>query len=614
MEAVQVLPAAEILPALTDAEQVDALVRGLDFSNCKTSERDRVNDDLAELMSGLSMDNASLYAGFLLRHTLLDHLAAMGNAEGGHPSSGLRAGSGPPLRGAGVGADGGALVRTEVRAHSRAPLRGADAGAPVLIVDEPAEVEEAGRHLEETAEKLRLAKEERGELPRHFPAGMLPWREAEAVLRGYAARLALTRFHHVGDDAVTLSFGSPPSYHSALDKLTDSLKGGRSAPVVIATQHSRRMEEVLREADVGVRETRSLEALDTDVVDVVHTSLPGGWVLRAGEDDDRPLVTLLTDNEVFGTAKRRVTRPRRHAQRLRAVSADELQPGQYVVHVDHGIGKFVETISRSAGGTEGDTDAREYLVLEYAEGDRLYVPMEHLDRISPYIGGDEAAPSPTRLGTQEWTRAVSRAKESTKKLAVDLLALYAQREMAEGFPHGSDTPWQREVEDAFPFVETPDQQSAIDEVKNDMEQAKPMDRLVCGDVGYGKTEVALRAAVKAVMSGRQVALLVPTTVLAQQHYMNFAERLSPFPVTVEVLSRFRSHKEQDEIIAKLKSGDIDIVIGTHRLVQKDVGFKELGLVIIDEEHRFGVGHKERLKELRQEVDVLTLTATPIPRT
>ncbi|MEX2430601.1 MAG: transcription-repair coupling factor [Dehalococcoidia bacterium] len=595
LDTLRVVPAGEMLPALADADAVDRMVRALDFSNCQTSERDRLHEDMAELMSGMSLDSASLFAGFLLRHTLLDHIAY--------------------LSGAGVDV--------------------------AVLVDEPGEADESGRHQEEAAEKLRLAKEGRGELPLGFPSGMAPWPVISRFLGAWQSRLSISRFHQAqgqateqddgqdrgdqGDGSnehVSLSFAAPPGYSGGLDRLNEALRR-RSSPVVIATQHSRRLEEVLHEDGIGARETRSLDTLDTDVVDIVHTTLPGGWVLHASEEDDKPSLTLLTDAEVFGTVKRRLTRPRRHAQRLRAVSAEELQPGQYVVHVDHGIGRFTGTISRPGTGlrqaqgeqTEDGSDAaREYLVLEYAEGDKLYVPMEHLDRLSPYIGGDEASPSPTRLGTQEWSKAVSRAKESTKKLAVDLLALYAQREMAEGFPHAADSPWQREMEDAFPYVETPDQQAAIDEMKVDLEAPKPMDRLVCGDVGYGKTEVALRAAFKAVQSGKQVAVLVPTTVLAQQHYNTFTERLSPYPVKVEVLSRFRLPKEQDEVVARLKRGDIDIVVGTHRLVQKDVGFKDIGLIIIDEEHRFGVGHKERLKELRREVDVLTLTATPIPRT
>lgn len=571
----RVLPAAELLPSHADHAAVEAAVRSLDYSNTKTAERDRVDNDLAEIMSGVTSDAGALYTGFMLHDTLLDHLIAADRAT--------------------------------------------------LVVSEPAEVVEAARKVESGAEKLRLAKQERGELPIGFPSCLVAWDDLESSIASWGARLELTRYHRGETDeglAITLPFTPTSSYQGALETLASDLVDRRT-PTVITTQHSRRLEEVLRDEGVAAREARSLDqAPDADSIQIVHGTLAGGWTLHPLSEDDVPLLTLLSDNEVFGTAKRRVTRPRRHSTRFRAMSVEELNPGQYVVHVDHGIGRFVGTINRggadadgNAGAAEGDTNAsREYLILEYAEGDRLYVPMEHLDRISPYVGGDEASPSPTRLGTQEWTRAVSRAKESTQKLAVDLLALYAQREMARGYAHAPDTPWQREMEDAFPFVETPDQDTAISDVKDDLEGIKPMDRLVCGDVGYGKTEVALRAAFKAVMSGKQVALLVPTTVLAQQHFITFAERLEPYPIKVEMLSRFRTPKEADAIIEKLAAGDIDIVIGTHRLVQKDVAFKDLGLVIIDEEHRFGVGHKERMKELRQEVDVLTLTATPIPRT
>jgi transcription-repair coupling factor (superfamily II helicase) len=576
----RVLPAAEVLPAFADQAIVERLVRGLDFGNTKTAERDRLTDDLAELMAGLSTDVASLYAGFLLHHSLLDHLALVPGA--------------------------------------------------LLVVSEPAEVEEAARHVEGGAEKLRLAKQERGELPLGFPSGLVPWSEVDEALSAWPARLELSRYHRggeSGENSIELPFGPPPAFNGALDGLGTALERQRS-PWVIATQHSRRLEEVLRERGLGVRETRSLDALpEPGTIEIVHTTLTGGWSLhRSTQDagDHNLLLTVLSDVEVFGTSKRRTSRPRRHVARMRVRSVEELTPGQYVVHVDHGVARFVGTTNRAtaiatntpdpSANADGDQAQREYLVLEYAAGDRLYVPMEHLDRVSPYVGGDEATPSPTRLGTQEWTRAVARARDSTKRLAVDLLALYAQREAAEGFAHDPDTPWQREMEDAFPYVETPDQEAAIRDVKSDLELARPMDRLVCGDVGYGKTEVALRAAFKTVMSGKQVAVLVPTTVLAQQHYATFAERLEPYPITIEVLSRFKTDREQDQIVERLKSGDVDIVIGTHRLVQKDVGFKDLGLVVVDEEHRFGVAHKERLKELRQEVDVLTMTATPIPRT
>ena len=253
-------------------------------------------------------------------------------------------------------------------------------------------------------------------------------------------------------------------------------------------------------------------------------------------------------------------------------------------------------------------------MLEYADTDKLYVPTTQLDRISAYVGAQEHSPNLTRLSTTEWARVKHRVKESAREMAQELIRVNAQRQLAQGHEFTPDTLWQQELEDAFPFVETPDQSRAISEVKADMEQQRPMDRLICGDVGYGKTEVALRAAFKTVNDGMQVGLLVPTTVLAQQHYATFTERLSPYPVRVEVLSRFRTPKEQQQVVAAVGAGEVDIVIGTHRLLQKDVRFKNLGLAIIDEEQRFGVGHKERLKQLRRQVDVLTLSATPIPRT
>ena len=328
-----------------------------------------------------------------------------------------------------------------------------------------------------------------------------------------------------------------------------------------------------------------------------------GVVLTA---DGRRLC-VFSDSEIFGMTKLRRTSRRRAVKREALLS--ELAPGDYVVHVEHGVGRFVG--SGRASQDEGD---REYLILEYARGDQLYVPMEHVDRVTPYVAPMEKPPSLTRLGTQEWKRAKERVAESTREMAAELLSLYASRELAEGHAYSPDTPWQSELESSFPYEETKDQQETIVQVKSDMEHPVPMDRLVCGDVGYGKTEVALRAAFKAVMGGKQVAVLVPTTVLAQQHYSTFSERLQAFPVSVEVLSRFRTDSEQRRVVEGLAAGKVDICIGTHRLIQKDVAFKDLGLVIVDEEQRFGVAHKERLKEMRREVDVLTLTATPIPRT
>ncbi|MFC2031148.1 transcription-repair coupling factor, partial [Chloroflexota bacterium] len=283
--------------------------------------------------------------------------------------------------------------------------------------------------------------------------------------------------------------------------------------------------------------------------------------------------------------------------------------GSYVVHVEHGVGLFQGLNKMEFRGGE-----REYLLVEYAFGDKLHVPVYQADRLGRYVGVGEDSPRVNRLGTAEWSRVKATAQKAVEEIADDLLALYAAREIVHGYAFSPDTFWQEELEASFPYVETEAQLRALDEIKADMEQPRPMDRLVCGDVGYGKTEVGLRAAFKAVMDGKQVAVLVPTTVLAQQHYQTFTERLKPFPVTVKMLSRFLTRKEQAEVVAGLAQGSVDVVIGTHRLLSDDIVVKDLGLLIIDEEQRFGVVHKERLKQIRQDVDVLTLTATPIPRT
>ncbi|GAI99748.1 unnamed protein product, partial [marine sediment metagenome] len=261
----------------------------------------------------------------------------------------------------------------------------------------------------------------------------------------------------------------------------------------------------------------------------------------------------------------------------------DITPGDYVVHIEHGIAKFTGVTTMSTDNTE-----KEYLVLQYAGGDKLYVPTDQIDRVNRYIGGGDQRPVLSRLGTQEWTRTKQRAKESVESIAQELLALYAAREVVPGFVFSHDTVWQQELEASFPYVETPDQIEILKQVKEDMMKTKPMDRLVCGDVGYGKTEVAIRAAFKAVMDGKQVAMLVPTTVLAQQHFSTFSQRLDAFPIRIEGLSRFRTPKEQQTILDGLANGSVDICIGTHRLLQKDIAFKDLGLLIIDEEQRFGV--------------------------
>ena len=301
------------------------------------------------------------------------------------------------------------------------------------------------------------------------------------------------------------------------------------------------------------------------------------------------------------------------SRRRGAIDPLTLNSGDYIVHEHHGVGRYVEMITRTIGGAE-----REYLIIEYAPSkrgqpaDRLFVPMDQLDLITRYVGGE--APSVHRLGGADWQKAKGRARKAVKEIAGELIRLYAARQASKGYSFGPDTPWQGELEDAFPYVETPDQLSTIDEVKRDMERQIPMDRLVCGDVGFGKTEIAIRAAFKAVQDGKQVAVLVPTTLLVQQHFTTFSERYSAFPVKVAALSRFTPNSQVKEILEGLAQGTVDIVIGTHRLLTRSVNFKDLGLVIVDEEQRFGVEHKEHLKALRTNVDVLAMSATPIPRT
>ena len=334
------------------------------------------------------------------------------------------------------------------------------------------------------------------------------------------------------------------------------------------------------------------------VVNVVDVGIPLGMIIPKAK------LALVSVSDTQGAS---TARPSRH------IDITEItfpyKPGDYVVHAAHGVAHFKELVRRDVDGT-----ARDYLLLEYAEGDKLYVPVEQLDRVTRYVGPEGASPRLTRLNTADWSRAMKKARAATKKLAFDLVDVYTRRATVQGYRFGPDTAAQREMEEAFPYQETPDQLSAIADVKADMQSAKPMDRLVCGDVGFGKTEVAIRAAFKATQDSKQVMVLCPTTILAQQHYTNFKERCEPFGVRVEVLSRFRTPAQQAEALKGFQEGDVDILVGTHRLLSRDVNPHDLGLVIIDEEQRFGVGHKEQLKNLRESIDVLTLSATPIPRT
>ncbi len=368
---------------------------------------------------------------------------------------------------------------------------------------------------------------------------------------------------------------------------------------VISHQASR-LHELLEEDSVpSVILSSYSESVNHDSVSLINSGVEGGFCT-----DD---LFILSDRELFGVSKLYQSSTKRRS--VKKEKPFDAEPGDYVVHIEHGIARFAGTVMKPFEGAQ-----KEYLKLQYADGDYLYVPMEQMDRVSRYIGSSNKEPVLHRLGGNDWNRTQKKAKAAAEEVAEELLNLYAEREIQTGFQFSKDTIWQMEMENAFPYTETQDQLQAIEDVKRDMASPRPMDRLICGDVGYGKTEVALRAAFKAVMDNKQVAVLVPTTVLAQQHYNTFSQRLAAFPVRVRLLSRFVSQKEIQNTVTEISEGDADIVIGTHRLLQPDIKFKSLGLLVIDEEQRFGVEHKEHIKQMKSDVDVLTLSATPIPRT
>jgi transcription-repair coupling factor (superfamily II helicase) len=408
-----------------------------------------------------------------------------------------------------------------------------------------------------------------------------------------------------------------PAYRGDVEQVVADIRDHLGAGRRVVTVHqghgpAQRMVEVLAEHDIAARlvdEVASTGATSGSdhVVLVTQGSLGHGLVM------DDPGLVILTGEDIAG--QKATTRDMRKmpARRKKQIDPLELKAGDYVVHEQHGVGRFVEMKQREVHGA-----VREYLVLEYGASrrghppDKLYVPADALDQVTRYVGGEQ--PSLDRLGGADWAKRKGRARKAVRQIAAELIKLYAARQATRGHAFGPDTPWQTELEDAFPFHETPDQLSTVEEVKADMRRVVPMDRLVCGDVGYGKTEIAVRAAFKAVQDGKQVAVLVPTTLLVTQHHATFAERMSGFPVTLKPLSRFQSDKEAREVVEGLANGSVDIVIGTHRLLNRDIKIKDLGLIVVDEEQRFGVEHKEQMKALRTSVDVLSMSATPIPRT
>jgi transcription-repair coupling factor (superfamily II helicase) len=475
--------------------------------------------------------------------------------------------------------------------------------ASLVLVNDFSILESTAAEIEEQAVKLRAESINEGTLSEDFPIPYLSWSELSDDLSGHlclelgrSTVEELRESTKIGDivDGLSNQFEHVERFGGRLKPFTDYLIKvvSEDNSVIVVSRQSSRLEELWVENNPQSTRTNP---------QYVEGSISEGWQLGR--------LYLISDSEIFGWERPQPRqRPRPSVETPEAAYAD-LHPGDWIVHVDFGLGKFIGLVQRSLEGLE-----REFLCVEYKNGDQVYVPIHQADRLTRYIGPDSSPPTPVSLGTQEWPETKRKVREAVQEVARELLELYARRQVAEGFAYSPDNAWQSELESSFPYVETEDQVKALIEIKRDMETPRPMDRLLCGDVGYGKTEVALRSAFKAVMDGRQVAVLVPTTVLAQQHYDTFRQRLSAFPVTVEMLSRFRTPREQSQILYALSQGAVDIVIGTHRLISTDVQFKDLGLVIIDEEQRFGVTHKEHLKKLRTEVDVLTLTATPIPRT
>ena len=501
----------------------------------------------------------------------------------------------------------------EVWAAQLAPATGLDHIDPgtLLILDEPGDIAQAAEFLWRQADERRSELIAAGDLPRDWPSTYLPPRDWKGRL--VASRTLELTWESESIVRVAMASGSrgsgdmfgwrePVLPLGRATRLAEAVSGwgADGGRIVLASDQAPRLAEILDEAGhpVAVVE-RIAEVPPPGAIALVARSLNGGFL--GGPDG----LVFVTDRELFGTV--RIRRPKALRRIVPRDILERLSAGDLVVHIDHGVARYEQMLRRGGEGEE-----RDYLELSFAAGDRIFVPVEQIGRVTRYAGGER--PQLSKLGGAEWLRAKQRVRNAVADLADDLLALYAARASAHGHAFGDDTPWQAEMEASFPYEETIDQLRASAEMKADMERQQPMDRLVVGDVGYGKTEVALRGAFKATQDGKQVAVLVPTTVLAAQHHATFSQRFAAFPLEVRILSRFVSAKDQAAAIEGLADGTVDIVIGTHRLLSKDIRFRDLGLVVVDEEQRFGVAAKERLKQLRREVDVLTLSATPIPRT
>ncbi|MDF2672062.1 MAG: mfd [Clostridiales bacterium] len=481
---------------------------------------------------------------------------------------------------------------------------------PVIILDESARVSQRIKNATEEFQEVFKSMLERGEV---LPAQGEYMLEDGYIIQKIKERryISMNMLPRVVDDfkplsLVNFSVMSINPLSGNIEFLLDEIRS-RAAKnykiLIMAGTEARaqRLEKSLKEQDFNSEYKENIDEMLEGRVVVTSGSISRGMEFPGIK------LSIISDKEVFRDKKDRPKSPPKKGRKIESFT--DIKTGDYVVHVNHGIGIFKGIKELLIEGIK-----RDYLVLQYQGGDTLYVPVEQLDMVQKYIGSDEAQPKVYKLGGSDWAKAKKKVKESLKEMAEDLVKLYALRSTLTGHAYSKDTPWQKQFEDEFPYEETRDQITSIEEIKRDMESPRPMDRLLCGDVGYGKTEVAIRAAFKAVMDGKQVAILVPTTILAEQHYNNFMQRFADFPVTVDMISRFRNREQQKSTLRNLASGNVDIIIGTHRILQKDLRFKDLGLLIIDEEQRFGVAHKEKIKELKKNIDVLTLTATPIPRT
>ncbi|HJQ24181.1 MAG TPA: transcription-repair coupling factor [Blastocatellia bacterium] len=498
-----------------------------------------------------------------------------------------------------------------------------------------------GRAAAATDERFRIDALTINDVPAITRPADEPTAASEQLEESFAAsrkRTASLFLFSVNDQTpdITILSQAPRRYHGRVQELARDLESDTTGRTTLFVMPSlglaERTREMLGEYEITAELLPSLNRNERDPEAPLNATriatvgkLTNGFALPAG------VLDVLTESDVFGETERTPlarTQPKRARKQRKAAAflsdLGDLKVGDYVVHIDHGIGQFqglkqlatagAATGNVAAGIERAASDVREFMLLTFAEGARLYVPVERLDLVQRYSGGEGHKPQLDRLGGLSWQKTKARAKRAMRDMAEELLKLYAERKLVVGHAYGADTPWQGEFEDAFEYQLTPDQEATIEDVKAGMESPQPMDRLIVGDVGYGKTEVAMRAAFKAVMEGKQVAVLAPTTVLVFQHFKTFQKRFAAFPLRIEMLSRFRSTKEQKEIVKQLEAGALDIVIGTHRLLSKDIRFKDLGLLIVDEEQRFGVAHKERIKQMRKKVDVIAMSATPIPRT